>query len=38
MQNLNALTWYIDRSYAIHEDMKRLSGAVLMIGESAVIS
>jgi hypothetical protein len=36
--NLNQLTWYIDGPYAIHEDMKGQSGAVLMVGDNAVIS
>ncbi len=37
-KDLNQLTWYIDGSYAIHSDMKGQSGAVLMIGDSAVLS
>ncbi len=37
-ENLNALTWYIDGSYAIHEDMKGNSGAVLMIKDNVVLS
>jgi hypothetical protein len=36
--SLDKLTWYIDGSYAIHEDMKGHSGAVLMIGDSTVLS
>ncbi len=36
--SLDKLTWYIDGSYAIHDDMKGHSGAVLMIGDSAVLS
>jgi hypothetical protein len=36
--DLQALTWYIDGSYSIHEDMKGQSGAVLMIGDNTVLS
>jgi hypothetical protein len=36
--SLDKLTWYIDGSYGIHEDMKGHSGAVLMIGDSTVLS
>ncbi len=36
--DLNKLTWFIDGSYTIHSDMKGQSGAVLMIGDSAVLS
>ncbi len=36
--SLDKLTWYIDGSYAIHDNMKGHSGAVLMIGDSAVLS
>ncbi len=36
--SLDKLTWYIDGSYAIHEDMKGHSGAVLLIGDSTVLS
>lgn len=37
-KNLNALTWYIDGSYAVHHDMRGKSGALLRIGESCVLS
>jgi hypothetical protein len=37
-KNLNALTWYIDGSYAVHHDMRGKSGAFLRIGESSVLS
>ncbi len=36
--NLSKLTWYIDGSYAVHEDMKGQSGAVLMMGDNTVLS
>jgi len=35
--NLKDLTWYIDGSYATHEDMKGHSGAILMAGNCAVL-
>jgi hypothetical protein len=35
--NINKLTWYIDGSYAIHDDMRGQSGAVLMTGNCAVL-
>jgi len=34
---LKNLTWYIDGSYATHEDMKRQSGAILLAEECAVL-
>jgi hypothetical protein len=34
---LRNLTWFIDGSYASHDDMKGQSGAVLMAGECAVL-
>jgi hypothetical protein len=36
--SMNALTWYIDGSHAIHEDMKGQNGAVLMLGDNVVLS
>jgi len=36
--NFDVLTWYIDGSYAVHQDMKGKSGATLMMGDSAVLS
>ena len=35
--NLNNLTWYIDGSYASHEDMRGQSGAMLLAGDCAVL-
>jgi len=35
---LSSLTWYIDGSYAVHEDMKGQSGSVLMIGGNTILS
>ncbi len=35
--NLNYLTWYIDGSYALHEDMRGQSGAMLLAGDCAVL-
>jgi hypothetical protein len=35
---LSSLTWYIDGSYAVHEDMKGQSGSILMIGKNTVLS
>jgi len=35
---LSSLTWNIDGSYAVHEDMKGQSGSILMIGRNAVLS
>ncbi len=37
-KHMDKLTWYIDGSYAIHEDMKGQSGAVLMVGDNVVLS
>jgi hypothetical protein len=34
---MSTLTWYVDGSYAVHEDMKGHSGALLMIGKNAVL-
>ncbi len=36
--NMETLTWYIDGSYAAHDDMKGQSGATLMIGNNTVLS
>jgi hypothetical protein len=35
--NLNNLTWYINGSYASHEDMRGQSGAMLLAGDCAVL-
>jgi hypothetical protein len=35
--DLNNLTWYIDGSYASHDDMKGQSGAVLLAGDFAML-
>jgi hypothetical protein len=35
--NLNDLTWFIDGSYAFHEDMRGQSGAVLLAGNCTVL-
>lgn len=35
--DLKKLSWYIDKSYASHSDMKGQSGAVLMTGDCAVL-
>jgi len=35
--NLNNLTWFIDGSYASHEDMRGQSGAILLAGNCAVL-
>jgi hypothetical protein len=35
---MNTLTWYVDGSYAVHEDMKGHSGALLMIGKNALLT
>jgi len=37
-KDLSVLNWYIDGSYAVHEDMKGHSGTVLMIGDNVVLS
>jgi hypothetical protein len=37
-EQLDELTCYVDGSYAIHEDMMGHGGAVLIIGENAVLS
>jgi len=29
---MSTLTWYVDGSYAVHEDIKGHSGALLIIG------
>ncbi len=36
--SIDTFTWYIDGSYATHEDMKGLNGAVLMLGENVVLT
>jgi hypothetical protein len=36
--SMQTLTWYIDGSYATHDDMKGQSGAILMTGDNAVLS
>jgi len=36
-ENIQKLTWYIDGSYATHDDMRGQSGAVLMTGNYAVL-
>ncbi len=35
--DLKNLTWYIDGSYATHDDMRGQSGAVLFAGECTVL-
>jgi hypothetical protein len=35
--NLNNLTWFIDGSYASHEDMRGQSGTILLAGNCAVL-
>lgn len=35
---MSALTWYVDGSYAAHENLKGQSGVLLMIGDSAMLS
>jgi hypothetical protein len=35
--DLKYLTWYIDGPYALHDDMKGQSGAVLLLGDCAVL-
>jgi hypothetical protein len=37
-EELKNLTWYIDGSYAVYDDMKGQSGSLLMIGKNAVLS
>jgi hypothetical protein len=37
-ENLENLTWYIEGSYAVHEDMKGHTGAILSIGGNVVLS
>jgi len=37
-KDLSVLNWYIDGSYAVHEEMKGHSGSVLMIGDNVVLS
>jgi len=37
-EELRNLTWYIDGSYAVYDDMKGQSGSLLMIGKNAVLS
>ena len=37
-ENLENLTWYIDGSYAVHEDMKGHTGVILSIGGNVVLS
>ena len=36
-ENMNELTWFVDGSYTLHDDMKGQSGAELMTGKCAVI-
>jgi hypothetical protein len=36
-KEIKDLVWYIDGSYATHDDMKGQNGAVLMIGDCAVL-
>jgi hypothetical protein len=35
--DISKLVWYIDGSYASHEDMRGQSGSVLVTGECAVL-
>ena len=35
--NLNDLTWFLDGSYALHDDMRGQGGALLLAGNSAVL-
>jgi hypothetical protein len=37
-EELKSLTWYIDGSYAVHDDMKGQSVSLLMIGNNAMLS
>jgi hypothetical protein len=37
-EELKNLTWYIDGSYAVYDDMKGQSGSLLMIGKNNVLS
>jgi hypothetical protein len=37
-KKLENLTWYIDGSYATHEDMRGQNGATLMIGDTTVLT
>ncbi len=37
-KELDKLLWYIDGSYATHQDMKGQSGAVMMTGGCVVLS
>ena len=37
-EKYNLLTWYIDASYAVHNNMKSHTGAVLTMGKGAVYS
>jgi hypothetical protein len=34
----NTMTWYIDASFAVHDDMKSHTGAILFLGKGAVLS
>jgi len=36
-ESIQKLTWYIDGSYATHDDMRGQSGSVLMTGSCAVL-
>jgi hypothetical protein len=36
--SMSSLNWYFDGSYATHDDMKGQNGAVLLIGDTTVIS
>lgn len=36
-KDIKDLTWYVDGSYATHEDMKGQSGTILMTGDCAVL-
>jgi len=37
-EELKNLTWYIEGSYAVYDDMKGQNGLLLMIGKNAVLS
>jgi hypothetical protein len=37
-KDMDELTWYVDGSYAIHDDMKGQSGAVLLVGDNVVLT
>ena len=36
--NLNIIKWWVDASYAVHDDMNRHTGAIMSLGRRSVLS